>query len=45
MPILAALVPLATIAVAVLAFGEQASWPRLGLLSLACLLIGGAAMV
>ncbi|MBU6266492.1 MAG: hypothetical protein KGN34_03055 [Sphingomonadales bacterium] len=45
MPILAALVPLATIAVAVVLFREQASWLRLGLLSLACLLIGGAAMV
>lgn len=45
MPILAALVPLATIAVAVLVFREQASWLRLGLLSGSCLLIGVAAMV
>ena len=45
MPILAALVPLATIAVAVVVFREQASWLRLGLLSLSCLLIGAAAMV
>lgn len=45
MPILAALVPLATIAVAVTLLGEQASWPRLALLSLSCLLIGAAATV
>lgn len=45
MPILAALVPLATIAVAVLLLGEQATWLRLGLLSFACLLIGAAATV
>ncbi len=45
MPILAALVPLATIAVAVLVFKEQASWLRLGMLSAACLLIGAAATV
>jgi quaternary ammonium compound-resistance protein SugE len=45
MPILAALVPLATIAVAVTFLGEQASWMRLGLLSTACLLIGAAATV
>jgi multidrug transporter EmrE-like cation transporter len=45
MPILAALVPLATIAVAVTVLGEQASWLRLGLLSGACLLIGAAATV
>ncbi|MDE2596959.1 MAG: hypothetical protein KGL44_08785 [Sphingomonadales bacterium] len=45
MPILAALVPLATIAVAVTLFREQASWLRLGLLSGACLLIGVAATV
>ncbi|MFM5886195.1 MAG: SMR family transporter [Novosphingobium sp.] len=43
MPILAALVPLATIVVAVTVLGEQASWPRLGLLSLSCVLIGVAA--
>jgi len=45
MPILAALVPLATIAVAVMVFREQASWMRLGLLSGACVLIGVAATV
>jgi quaternary ammonium compound-resistance protein SugE len=45
MPILAALVPLATIAIAVLVFREQASWLRLGMLSLACALIGIAATV
>jgi quaternary ammonium compound-resistance protein SugE len=45
MPILAALVPLATIAVAVTLFGEQASWLRLGLLSSACVLIGVASTV
>ncbi len=45
MPILAALVPLATIAVAVTLLGEQASWSRLGLLSLSCVLIGAAATV
>jgi quaternary ammonium compound-resistance protein SugE len=45
MPILAAVVPLATIAVAVVVFKEQASWMRLGLLSAACLLVGFAATV
>lgn len=45
MPILAALVPLATIAVAVLLFREQASWMRIGLLSGACMLIGVASAV
>lgn len=45
MPILAALVPLATIAVAVTLLGEQASWLRLGMLSTACVLIGAAATV
>lgn len=45
MPILAALVPLATIAVAVLVFREQASWMRIGILSGACLLIGVASAV
>jgi quaternary ammonium compound-resistance protein SugE len=45
MPILAALVPLATIAVAVLVLKEQASWLRLGMLSGACVLIGVAATV
>jgi quaternary ammonium compound-resistance protein SugE len=45
MPILAALVPLATIVLALVLFGEQASWLRLGLLSFACVLIGVAATV
>lgn len=45
MPILAALVPLATIGVAVALLGEQASWLRLGLLSGACVLIGIASTV
>ena len=45
MPVLAALVPIATIAVAVLVLGESVSWPQLGLLSFACLLIGAAAAV
>ncbi|MFM5929790.1 MAG: hypothetical protein ACKOPQ_02670 [Novosphingobium sp.] len=45
MPILAALVPLATIAVAVLVFREQASWLRIGILSTACVLIGVASAV
>ena len=43
MPILAALVPLASILIAVILFREQASWMKLGLLSLACVLIGAAA--
>ncbi len=43
MPILAALVPLATIVVAVTFLGEQASWARIGVLSAACALIGVAA--
>ena len=45
MPVLAALVPLATIAVAVIVFREQVSWLQLGLLSSACVLIGAAAAV
>jgi quaternary ammonium compound-resistance protein SugE len=45
MPVLAALVPLATIVVAVMFLGEQASWLRLGILSGACVLIGVAATV
>jgi quaternary ammonium compound-resistance protein SugE len=45
MPILAAVVPLASIALAVTFLGEQASWLRLGILSVACLLIGFAATV
>ena len=45
MPILAASVPLVTIAVAIMFLGEQASMLRLGLLVSACLLIGVAATV
>jgi quaternary ammonium compound-resistance protein SugE len=45
MPILAALVPLASIIIAVAVFREQASWIKLGLLSLACVLIGVSAAV
>lgn len=43
MPVLAALVPLATIAVAVVVFREQVSWLQIGLLGAACVLIGAAA--
>lgn len=43
MPILAALVPLASIAIAVVFFREQASWMKIGLLTSACVLIGAAA--
>jgi quaternary ammonium compound-resistance protein SugE len=43
MPILAALVPLATVIVAVTLFREQASWAKLALLALSCVLIGAAA--
>ena len=45
MPILAALVPMAIIAISVTLFGEQASWLRIGLLSGACVLIGIASTV
>lgn len=45
MPVLAALVPLAAIALAVLVFREQVSWAQIGLLSSACVLIGVAAAV
>lgn len=45
MPILAALVPMATVAIAVTVLGEPASMLRLGLLTLACLLIGAAATI
>ncbi|NML93150.1 hypothetical protein [Novosphingobium olei] len=40
MPILAATVPLVVILIAVFVQGEPASWPRLGLLTLACAVIG-----
>lgn len=45
MPILAGVVPLASIIIAVTVLHEQASWLRLGMLSGACLLIGVAATV
>jgi quaternary ammonium compound-resistance protein SugE len=45
MPILAAVVPIATIAVAVLVFKEHASWMRLGILTAACLMVGVASTV
>jgi quaternary ammonium compound-resistance protein SugE len=45
MPILAAVVPLASIVLAVTFLGEQASWLQLGILAVACLLIGFAATV
>lgn len=45
MPVLAALVPLLSILVAVTLLGEQLSWPRMGLLGTACLMIGLAARV
>ena len=45
MPILAATVPLIVIFVSVFVMGEAASWPRLGLLTLACAIIGVAGMV
>jgi quaternary ammonium compound-resistance protein SugE len=40
LPLLAAMVPLLTIAVAILFYGEAASWSRIGLLCLSCLLVG-----
>ena len=45
MPLLAALVPLCTIALAVAVLGESASWARIGLLSLSCGVIGLASLV
>lgn len=45
MPILAALVPLATVIVAITVLGEPASWLRIGVLCSACALIGFAATV
>lgn len=45
MPILAALVPMATIIIAVTLLGEDASWLRIGLLSTACVVIGIASTV
>jgi len=43
MPILAALVPLASIIIAITVFREQVSLAKLGLLALSCVLIGVAA--
>ncbi|NBC37787.1 hypothetical protein GTZ99_14625 [Novosphingobium sp. FSY-8] len=43
LPVLAALVPLGTILVATTLLGETASWARIGLLVVACGLIGTAA--
>lgn len=45
LPALAAVVPIVTIMVAVFVMGEAASWQRLGLLSVACLMIGYAGTV
>lgn len=45
MPILAAVVPLCTMIIGVTVLGEAASWSRIGLLCLSCLVIGGASMV
>ncbi|MCW1381576.1 hypothetical protein OLX02_01945 [Novosphingobium sp. KCTC 2891] len=45
MPLLAAVVPMIVTFVAVFAFGEPASWPRLGLLTFACVVIGIAGAV
>lgn len=45
MPILAALVPLATIIIAITVLGEPASWLRVGVLCSACALIGISATV
>ncbi|GGZ17501.1 hypothetical protein GCM10011614_35010 [Novosphingobium colocasiae] len=40
MPALAATVPLALVFIGVFFLGESASWPRIGLLALACIIIG-----
>lgn len=45
LPALAAIVPIVTIVVAVFIMGEAASWQRLGLLLLACGIIGYAGAV
>jgi len=45
LPALAAVVPIVTIIIAVFIMGEAASWQRLGLLLLACLIIGYAGTV
>lgn len=41
-PFLAAFVPIVIIATSVLFFGETASWPKIGLLVSACVIIGFA---
>jgi quaternary ammonium compound-resistance protein SugE len=43
LPLLAAVVPLLAIGVGLMFFGETASWARLGLLGLSCILVGVAA--
>ncbi len=45
MPRLAAVVPLGTIVMALTILGEPASWPRIALLCLSCLVIGAASLV
>lgn len=40
LPLLAAVVPLLAIAVGVIMFGETASWTRIGLLIVSCILVG-----
>jgi hypothetical protein len=41
-PLLATIVPLSSIAIGVLLYGESASWARIGTLVAACVLIGVA---
>ncbi|MES2303608.1 MAG: hypothetical protein V4521_16305 [Pseudomonadota bacterium] len=45
LPALSATVPIIVIGIAVFVLGEQASWARLGLLTLSCLIIGYAGTV
>lgn len=45
MPLLAAVVPLGTIVMALTILGEPASWTRVALLCLSCLVIGAASLV
>jgi multidrug transporter EmrE-like cation transporter len=45
MPLLAATVPLAIVAVGVFFYGEAASWPRIGMLVTACLMVGAASAI
>ncbi|KHK93049.1 DMT family transporter [Novosphingobium malaysiense] len=44
MPLLAAVVPLGSIAMALVVLGEPASWPRIALLSLSCVVVGLASL-